>query len=150
MAQRADRVIVSRGPVVDHAVAGELVVLGLNLIVLRPINQVHDLVDVAIRNGLQKLAVFGLEDFARNLFQHVCQCHPHALELLEMIRIGPRPARILDLFLSGADIVEIAAPTEKRISPALMRSKSTSRSSVLRNGEVSYQLVASTVPGAAR
>jgi hypothetical protein len=44
----------------------------------------------------------------------------------------------------------LTAPTEKRISPALMRSKSTSRSSVLRNCEVSYQLVASTVPGGAR
>jgi len=44
----------------------------------------------------------------------------------------------------------LTAPTLKRISPALMRSKSTSRSSVLRNGAVSYQLVASTVPGAAR
>jgi len=31
-----------------------------------------------------------------------------------------------------------------------MRSKSTSRSSVLRNGAVSYQLVASTVPGGAK
>jgi len=53
------------------------------------------------------------------------------------------------------EIDEVAAAnvdgaTLKRISPALTRSKSTSRSSVLRNGAVSYQLVASTVPGGAR
>ena len=114
MAQRAGRVAISRVPVLDHAVAGELVVLRLNLIVLRAINEVHDLVDVAIGDGLQKLAVFGVEDFARHRFQHVGQCHPDALELLEMIRIGPRPARILDLFLSRADIVEIARQVPAR------------------------------------
>ena len=42
--QRADRVVISRVPVLDHAVAGKLVVLRLNLVVLRAINEVHDLI----------------------------------------------------------------------------------------------------------
>src|SRR6266511_6329975 len=48
MAQRTDRIAVSGVPVVDHAGAGKFVVLGLNFIVLRPVDQVHDLVDVAV------------------------------------------------------------------------------------------------------
>src|SRR5262245_63657317 len=60
MAQRADRVVISGVPMVDHAGAGKLVVLGLNLIVLRAIDQMHDLVDVAIRDGLEKLDVLGV------------------------------------------------------------------------------------------
>src|SRR6516164_5953013 len=57
MTQRADRVVISRVPVVDHAEAGKLVVLGLNLVVLRAIDQMHDLVDIAIRDGPEKLAI---------------------------------------------------------------------------------------------
>src|SRR5262249_61944295 len=88
MAQRADRVVISRVPVVDHAGAGKLVVLGLNLIVLRAIDQMHDLVDVAIRDGLEKLAVLGVEDLPRNLFQNVGERHSHALNLLELIGVA--------------------------------------------------------------
>jgi hypothetical protein len=40
----------------------------------------------------------------------------------------------------------LTAPTLKRVSRALMRSKSTSDSSVLFSGVVSYQLVAPSLP----
>src|SRR5262245_35004324 len=108
MPQGADRIVVSGIPVVGHAGAGKLVVLGLNLVVLRAINQVHDLVYLAIRDGPKKLAVLGLEHFRRDLVQDVGQRDPNALNLLELIGVGPRPAGILNLLLSRQDVIEIA------------------------------------------
>src|SRR5262245_15580353 len=108
MPQGADRIVVSGIPVVGHAGAGKLVVLGLNLVVLRAINQVHDLVDLAIRDSPKKLAVLGLEHFRRDLVEDVGQRDPNALNLLELIGVGPRPAGILNLLLPRQDIVEIA------------------------------------------
>src|SRR5262249_57317779 len=46
--------------------------------------------------------------FRTESFQDVGERHPHALNLLELIGVGPRPARILDLFLSRAHVVEVA------------------------------------------
>src|SRR5262245_40936681 len=57
MPQGADRVFVSGIPMVGHADARKLVVLGLNLVVLRAVNQVHDLIYLAIRDSPKKLAV---------------------------------------------------------------------------------------------
>src|SRR5262245_1712046 len=108
MPQCADRIVVSGIPVVGHAGAGKLVVLGLNLVVLRAINQVHDLVDLAIRDSPKKLAVLGLEHFRWDLVEDVGQRDPNTLNLLELIGVGPRPARILNLLLPRQDVVEIA------------------------------------------
>src|SRR5262245_27656742 len=90
MPQGADRVVVPGIPVVGHAGAGKLVVLGLNLVVLRAIDQVYDLIDLAIRDSPKKLAVLRLEHFRRDLVQDVGQRDPNALNLLELICIGPR------------------------------------------------------------
>jgi hypothetical protein len=108
MTQRADRIVVPGIPVVDHAGARELVIFGLNFIILRPIDQMHDLIDVAVRDALEQFALVRLDDFRRNLFQKVRECHSDALDLLELIGVGPRPARILDFFLSRHHVVEIA------------------------------------------
>src|SRR6266545_2037346 len=48
MAQRAHRVVVSRRPMIGHAGARELVILGLAFVFSGPVDQVNDLVDAMI------------------------------------------------------------------------------------------------------
>ena len=48
MAQRADRVVEAGGPMVFHALAGEFEVLRFLLVLLRSVDQLDDVVDLAV------------------------------------------------------------------------------------------------------
>src|SRR5262249_44666391 len=85
MAQRTHRVVVPGVPVVDHAVAGKLVILGLDFVILGAVDQVHDLVDVAVRGAPKQFSLVRFEDFGWNLFQKSREGHADALDLFEVI-----------------------------------------------------------------
>src|SRR4029077_1866048 len=69
VAQRAHCVVVAGLPVVLHAGSGKLVVLGLLFVVLGPVDQMHDAVDLAIAERAQESAGLVVEPFGRHFFE---------------------------------------------------------------------------------
>ena len=65
MAQRADCVVISRAPMVLHRQARKLVVLGVTFVVLSPVNQVNDVVDLVTGDRLQDLQIIVLLKISR-------------------------------------------------------------------------------------
>src|SRR6478752_276372 len=65
MAQRAYCVVVTRAPMVLHRQARKLVVLGVTFVVLSPVNQVNDVVDLVTGDRLQDLQIIVLLKISR-------------------------------------------------------------------------------------
>src|SRR4051812_44337677 len=55
MAQRADRVVISCAPMILHRQPGKLVVFRVTFVVLRPVDQLDDVVDLVTGDRLQDL-----------------------------------------------------------------------------------------------
>jgi hypothetical protein len=65
MAQGVHRVVIAGAPTLFHGSPGEFVVLGLALMALRPVDEVHDVVDMTVCNGAQKFGLVALLERAR-------------------------------------------------------------------------------------
>src|SRR5579862_9052401 len=100
MAKRARRVVVSGPPMVLHRQPRELVVLGLVLVILRPVDKLDDIVFRPIGDMSQIFDVFGVRELRRQFLEQACEREACPLKRLEVIRLRPSPARILDLFLA--------------------------------------------------
>ena len=53
--QRAAGIVITGAPTLHHAETREFVVLGMAFVVLCPIDQVNDVVDLAVGNGAEQL-----------------------------------------------------------------------------------------------
>jgi hypothetical protein len=67
MAQRADCVVVTRAPMVLHRQRGKLVVFRVTFVVLSPVDQVDDVVDLVTGDRLQDLQIIVLLKIAGSL-----------------------------------------------------------------------------------
>jgi hypothetical protein len=69
MTQRAARVVVSGAPVLLHAQARELVVLGMAFVVPCAIDQMNDVVDFAVGGSSEQLRFGAVPQVFRQLFE---------------------------------------------------------------------------------
>src|SRR5882757_11253501 len=107
MAQGTDRVVVAGPPMVLHAHAGELVILGLPLVVLRTVDELDDLKDLAIRDRPQELSILAVERRRRELVEQIRQRSTYALHGLELIGVGAGAAGKLDLLLPRRHVGQV-------------------------------------------
>src|SRR5581483_9535891 len=108
MAQRAQGVMVACTPVILHRQTRELVVLGMPLVVLRPVDQVDDVVDLLTRHRLQDLQVLGLIDIVGKRAHQGGKRTLNPVHVLELISARPGSAGKLNLFLTGRDFGDVS------------------------------------------
>src|SRR5690606_1230601 len=87
MPKRAHRVVVSGAPVILHREARELVVLRMALVVPRAVDEVHDVVDLAVGDRAEHLRLLARFQIVGQLFQKSCERAPHPLKPLELVRV---------------------------------------------------------------
>src|ERR1700746_305924 len=114
MPQRAHRVVVSCAPVLLHRETRELVVLRVALVMLRTIDQVPDVVDLAIGDGTKQLGLLARLQILGQLLQKSRERAAQSLIAPELVRVCARPARVLDLLLPRRDLGEVAGKLATR------------------------------------
>src|SRR5262249_13911337 len=108
MAQRPHRVLIPGTPMVLHGQSRELIILRLALVVPRVVNQVDDVVDLGTADPVQRLHLIAVAQLGRQLAQQTDNSRADLVNMLEVVGVGSGAARILDLFLPGGDLDEIA------------------------------------------
>src|ERR1700730_9053493 len=98
MAQRTYCVVVTRAPMVLHRQARKLVVLGVTFVVLSPVNQVNDVVDLVTGDRLQDLQIIVLLKIGRKSAQQICKGTLDPVHVFKLAGARPRTARKLNLF----------------------------------------------------
>src|SRR5262245_40728984 len=114
MPQRAHRVVVSSAPVLLHRETRELVVLRVALVVLRAVDEVHDVVDLMVGVRAQHLRLLARFQIVGQLLQKCREHASHPLKPLELISVRARPARVLDLLLPRRNLGEVAGKLATR------------------------------------
>src|SRR5688572_9662762 len=104
MAERPGGVVETGDPMVLHAPCRKFEVLGLALILLRPIDELDDVIDLAAGFWIEQRELRGRFQLIRQLREQVGQCVAESLLLPELVRARPRPAGILDLLMPGRDL----------------------------------------------
>src|SRR5260221_13403204 len=69
---------------------------------LRPVNQLHEVVDLTVGDRAQHVDLRTVLELRRELLEQVRQRVAEPLRVLEAVGVGPRAARILDLLLAGS------------------------------------------------
>ena len=78
-------------------------------VVLRAIDELDDVVDLARRDGFQDLNLIVMRKlFLREFAQQSVDGAPDPLHAFEVIGARPRPARILDFLYTGDDVGDVA------------------------------------------
>src|SRR3977135_1237320 len=114
MPQRANGVVVSSAPVILHRETGELVVLRVAFVVLRAVDEVHDVVDIRVGGRPEKLRLLARFQIVGQLPQKSREYVSHSLKPLELVRVQARPARVLDFFLPRRNLGEVAGKLASR------------------------------------
>src|SRR6201981_216861 len=108
MPQGAACVMIPGAPMLFHAEPREFVVLGMALVVLCPIDQMDDVVDLALSDGSEQLCFRAVLEFHGQFFQQTRQRVPKFLDVLELVGAGAGTARIADLLLPCHDVKNVA------------------------------------------
>ena len=107
MAQRAHGVAVPRAPMLRHRQPGELIVFRIAFVAPRAIDEMHEVVGVALSHRGQELGFLALLELVRELLQECGDGIFHLVHPLNEVRESARAARILDLLLPGRDFREV-------------------------------------------
>lgn len=81
---------------------------------LRAIDQVHDVVDLAIGDGTKQLRLLARLQIFGQLLQKSRERAAQSLMAPELVRICARPAQVLDLLLPRRDLGEVAGKLATR------------------------------------
>src|SRR5215475_11726511 len=114
MPQRSHRVVESSAPVLLHRETRELVVLRVALVVLRAVDEVHDIVDLTVGNRAEHLRLLARFQIVGQLLQKGRERASYSLEPPELVCVCARPARVLDLLLPRRNLGEIAGKLATR------------------------------------
>src|ERR1700752_438907 len=97
MPQGAACVMIPGAPMFFHAEPREFVVLGMAFVVLCPIDQMDDVVDLALGDGAEQLRFRSVPEFLGQFFQKTRQRVPKFLDVLELVGAGAGAAPITGL-----------------------------------------------------
>src|SRR5262245_27599238 len=93
---------------VFHGEPRKFVIFRLALIIPRAVNQVDDVVDLVTADPVQRLDLIAVPQLGRQLAEQTGNRRADLVNTLEVVCVGSGAARILDLFLPGGDLKEIA------------------------------------------
>ena len=108
MAQRVHGVVVAGTPMLRHGQPRELIVFRVTFEASRSIDEVHEVVGVALRDRGKELGFLASFELFWQLVQKRGDRVLHLVHLFDEIREGARAARVLDLLLPGCDFREVA------------------------------------------
>src|SRR5215469_4295844 len=114
MPQRAHRVVVPSAPVIFHRETRELVVFRVAFVVLRAVDEVHDIVDLMVGGRAKQLRLLARLQIVGQLLKKSRERTSHSLNPLELVRGRARPARVLDLLLPRSNLSEVAGKLATR------------------------------------
>ena len=87
----------------------------------RAVDELDDIIDLAAGFRIEKREFGGRFELARQLGEQVGKCVPKLLLFLELVRVGPGPAGILDFLMSGRDLAKRARDRARALHVDLER-----------------------------